>query len=110
VLGLWQWMPDYGWGVIAEIDVDEGYGIIYKLRNYIMLVFGLVSIGVIVIAFFLGKKISAPIHHIAEVAKKVASGDYNARVVYNSNDEIGELASSINKMAENLEEKAKKLE
>jgi HAMP domain-containing protein len=110
VLGFWQWMPDYGWGVIAEIDVDEGYGIIYTLRDYIMLVFGLVSIGVIVVAFFLGKKISAPIHHIAEVARKVASGDYNARVVYNSNDEIGELASSINKMAENLEEKAKKLE
>ena len=29
VLGFWRWMPDYGWGVIAEIDVGEGYGTVY---------------------------------------------------------------------------------
>ena len=35
VIGFWRWMPDYGWGVIAEIDVDEGYGKLYELRDYI---------------------------------------------------------------------------
>jgi HAMP domain-containing protein len=103
VLGFWKWMPDYGWGVIAEIDVNEGYGAVYKLRNYIMVVFGTVAIGVIIIAFFLGKKISSPIRSITEIAMKIASGSYSARVVYKADDEIGELASAINKMAETLE-------
>lgn len=103
VLGFWHWMPDYGWGVIAEIDVDEGYGIVHKLRNYIMFVFGTVAIGVIIIAFFLGKKISSPIHYITEIAGKIANGNYSTRAVYKADDEIGELASAINKMAENLE-------
>jgi HAMP domain-containing protein len=34
---------------------------------------------------------------------KIASGSYSARVVYKADDEIGELASAINKMAETLE-------
>ncbi len=103
VLGFWHWMADYGWGVIAEIDVDEGYGPLYQLRNSMMSVFGLVSVGVVIVAFFLGKKISAPIHYISETAKKISEGSYSTRVVYQSDDEVGKLASAINKMAEDLE-------
>ncbi|MCP4412231.1 MAG: PAS domain S-box protein, partial [Gammaproteobacteria bacterium] len=25
VIGFWQWVPELDWGVIAEIDYDEGY-------------------------------------------------------------------------------------
>lgn len=105
VLGFWHWMPDYGWGVIAEIDVIEGYGRVYKLRDYIMFVFGTVAIAVIIIAFFLGKKISAPIHYLTGISKKIADGDYCIRAVYQSDDEVGELACAINKMAETLEKR-----
>lgn len=107
VLGFWHWMPDYGWGVIAEIDVHEGYGTVYKLRNYIMLVFGMMAIGVIIIAFFLGKKISAPVHYLTGISKKIAGGDYSIRAVYQSDDEVGELACAINKMAETLETRSR---
>lgn len=103
VLGFWRWMPDYGWGVIAEIDVDEGYGKLYGLRDYILFTFGLVAVGVIIVAFFLGKKISAPIYSITEEAKKIAGGSYYTRISYKSGDEIGELAGAINKMATTLE-------
>ncbi|MCF6155728.1 MAG: HAMP domain-containing protein [Candidatus Brocadia sp.] len=103
VLGFWKWMPDYGWGVIAEIDVNEGYGNLYELRNYVLLIFGMVAMGVIIVSFFLSKKISAPIYHIIETAKTIANGSYKTRVSYTSSDEIGELAGAINKMAETLE-------
>ncbi|MBF8277608.1 MAG: hypothetical protein HW390_2681 [Candidatus Brocadiaceae bacterium] len=63
-------MPDYGWGIIAEIDVEEGFGALYQLRDYLMFVFGAVAVGVIIIAFFLGEKISARIQHITELPKK----------------------------------------
>ncbi|KAB2833603.1 MAG: PAS domain S-box protein, partial [Candidatus Brocadia sp.] len=26
VLGVWRWLPELNWGVVAEIDRDEGYG------------------------------------------------------------------------------------
>ena len=96
-------MPDYEWGVIAEIDVGEGYGKLYELRDYISFTFGLVAVGVIIVAFFLGKKISAPISYITETARKIAMGSYHVRAHHKSGDEIGELASAINTMAETLE-------
>ncbi len=103
VLGFWRWMPDYGWGIIAEIDVDEGYGALYQMRNYIMSIFGMVAVGVIIIAFFLGKKISAPIQHVADIAGKIAGGAYDTRIAYRSDDDIGRLSGAINTMAEALE-------
>lgn len=106
VIGFWRWMPDYGWGVIAEIDVDEGYGKLYELRDYILFTFGLVAVGVIIVAFFLGKKISAPISYITETARKIAGGSYHVRAHYKAGDEIGELAGAINKMAETLESRS----
>ena len=106
VIGFWRWMPDYGWGVIAEIDVNEGYGKLYELRDYILFTFGLVAVGVIIVAFFLAKKISAPIHAITEEAKKIAGGSYHTRASHKSGDEIGELAVAINKMAESLESRS----
>jgi HAMP domain-containing protein len=107
VIGFWRWMPDYGWGVIAEIDADEGYGKLYELRDYILFTFGLVAVGVIIVAFFLGKKISAPISYITETAREIAGGSYHVRAQYKSGDEIGALAGAINKMAETLELRSK---
>ena len=103
VIGFWRWMPDYGWGVIAEIDVSEGYGKLYELRDYILFTFGLVAVGVIIVAFFLGKKISAPISYITETAREIAGGSYHVRAHYKAGDEIGELAGAINTMAGTLE-------
>ena len=27
VLGVWRWLPEFNWGVIAEIDRDEVMGL-----------------------------------------------------------------------------------
>ena len=32
VLGAWHWLPELKWGVITEIDRDEGYGLAYNLH------------------------------------------------------------------------------
>lgn len=103
VLGFWHWMPDYHWGIIAEIDASEGYGSLYKLRDSIMFVFAALALGVIFVAFFLGKKMSAPLRHIADLASNIANGSYKTRVDYHSDDELGKLANAINIMAEKLD-------
>lgn len=86
--------------------MHEGYGAVYTLRNYIMSIFGMVAIGVIIIAFFLGEKISAPIHYLTGISKTIANGSYHTRVDYQSDDEVGALAHAINKMAETLEKRS----
>jgi len=60
VLGFWHWMPDYDWGVIAEIDVNEGYGKLYTLRDSVMFVFAFLAMGIVIVVFLLVKKVTLP--------------------------------------------------
>jgi len=103
VLGFWHWMPDYDWGVIAEIDAREGYGKLHKLRDSVMFIFAFLALGIVIVVFLLGKKISSPLHSITDVAMKIADGNYSMRIDYQTGDDIGKLATAINKMAELLE-------
>lgn len=105
VLGFWQWIPELDWGIIAEIDVNEGYGPVERLHTIVTPIIILVTLAVISFAFFFGKKISDPILYLTEVTKSISEGDYSKRVKITSNDEIGELSNSFNKMASVLEEK-----
>ncbi len=109
VLGFWQWIPELDLGIIAEIDVNEGYRPVNKLRTVALPVVVLVIISVVSFAFFFGKKISDPIVYLTGVTKSIAEGDYRERVKISSHREIEELANSFNKMAHSLEEKTQKL-
>ena len=65
---------------------------------------GLFLIGLIValLTFPLARKISKPIKILTESAKRLEQGDLGHRTTASSRDEIGELASAFNRMAEKL--------
>jgi eukaryotic-like serine/threonine-protein kinase len=49
VIGAWAWLPDYGYGVVTEIDKDEAYGPMAILRTAFWSLFGLLSIGTLLL-------------------------------------------------------------
>ncbi len=55
------------------------------------------------------KILTRPIEKLNEASKKIALGKFNERVNIKSNDEIGELASSFNIMAEEIENRINSL-
>lgn len=55
-----------------------------------------------VLIYFQSKRISAPIKAINTAVNDIASGKFDRRLEVNSSDEIGQLASSFNYMAEAL--------
>ena len=55
------------------------------------------------IIYFQAKRISAPITKINRAAQNIARGDFSERVKISSKDEIGQLASTFNFMASNIE-------
>ncbi|HOB82522.1 MAG TPA: ATP-binding protein [Peptococcaceae bacterium] len=57
----------------------------------------------IVIAYFFAKKISSPVKEINEVALAMAQGDYKKVISPTGNDELGELANSMNYLAQQLD-------
>ncbi|GIQ70642.1 sensor histidine kinase [Xylanibacillus composti] len=55
------------------------------------------------VSSYLSWSITRPIKQIDKAAAKIAVGDYSDRIRINSKDEIGELATTINHMMEQLE-------
>ena len=56
-----------------------------------------------VLVYMQSKKISKPIEEINKAARGIASGKFDKRVEVTSADEIGQLASSFNFMADSIE-------
>lgn len=109
VLGVWRWLPEFNWGLITEIDRDEGYGAAYNLNYIVSSVLLVIAFPIVIVAYFIGRKTSIPIIKLTEITKKMASGDLTQRVDIKREDEIGELANSFNAMAKSLDEKTKEV-
>lgn len=56
----------------------------------------------VIFSFLLTRKVLNPLTQMTGITRKIASGDYTARVGISSMDEIGQLASAFNRMADSL--------
>lgn len=70
-----------------------------------IIVLAVSSIVIIIFAKFLTK----PIEELNNATKKISSGEFSERVKVKTNDEVGELADSFNKMAGEIENKINSL-
>ena len=85
---------------------------IVSLRNVDNAIFILILASVVVILFLSGlvflsgnyliRSIVAPVNEISKITKALSGGDFSSRIEADYNDEIGELARSINNMASEL--------
>lgn len=75
------------------------------VSNYIFVVSGICIMILLIMLFtgffFIGS-ILKPIQQISSITKKYAMGDFSVRIQNNSQDEIGDLCTSINYMADEL--------
>ena len=62
----------------------------------------LLLFAIIIIMYFMIKQILTPLGYLVDVTKRIAKGDLNVKIEVRSNDEVGELAESFNKMIETL--------
>ena len=99
---------------IRDID-DRIVGMLYvgmlekpyiDLRNRVMLTFtiiaGLCAIFIILILSDIAKNITRPLRVMVQATDQIAQGDLSHRVDIDQQDEIGHLAVSFNRMADNL--------
>jgi len=97
-------------GVLLLGDSRRSY---VELLRHIRLTALLVGGGGILVAILLSSWVAArvtrPVEQLAEAAREVAAGDWNAQVPVTSSDEIGELAESFNRMTHELLEHKERL-
>lgn len=79
--------------------VNETADILRKQLFYIVIILVVVSV---VVSFGISKTFTKPILSIIKVTKKMAKGDFETKIEEKSNDEIGQLAKSINYLGTEL--------
>ncbi|MDD5665155.1 MAG: ATP-binding protein [Candidatus Omnitrophica bacterium] len=78
---------------------------LYTIRRDIVLTVIMVLVLTFVLGIVFTSSIVKPLNKIINVSKKFSVGDFSHRVYYEANDEIGELARTLNKMAKDIEDK-----
>jgi signal transduction histidine kinase len=82
---------------IKRIDED-----IYQISRFFLIIGGIVIILSGIVSFFISNIITKPIKKIMIGAEKMASGNFNEKININSEDELGQLARTLNYMTEEI--------
>jgi signal transduction histidine kinase len=103
VLSSWAPLdiPDVRWVILAEIDMSEAFASVYALRERILMLSLFILLFAAILAFVISQTVTRPIQLLAAVTERFGRGDLNGRAVVQAQDEVGELASAFNRMAEN---------
>lgn len=98
-----------GWGIFIQVEERKAY---FPIREIITSTttwaFGVIIIAIVIGVIFAGR-ISRPINMLASSSQKFANGDFSARVSVKTKNEIGQLATTFNYMAEELQKYIEKL-
>jgi sigma-B regulation protein RsbU (phosphoserine phosphatase) len=93
--------------VVAEANAMESY-VLTRIKRQITvtrIMLSFVIILVIGLAFILSRSVTENMSKLVSAVRRVASGDFAARVHIKSRDEIGELGRTFNQMVPALEER-----
>ncbi len=107
VLAFTTVLPDLGYGV------NGAYRVLVSMEDIMDRYFAIMVVAVVVGLFALAIAISTgiffinaivrPVRDVTAAARKIAGGDFEARLTVKHNDEIGELCDTINYMATELQ-------
>ncbi len=102
VIGLYRWLEDHELGLIVEIPQEEAFAPARRLALSIFLA-GLVLVALLATGIYVAaRRIARPILSITGAAARVRDGDLDSRAPASTEDEIGDLARSFNRMVEQL--------
>jgi len=94
-----------GWLLVGEIEKEEAFAPIAQLRNKIIFIGLIILLVVACISFFISMSISKPLKKLSVATQYAGKGQWKKVEGITSKDELGELASSFNKMTEELQKK-----
>jgi signal transduction histidine kinase len=107
------WPPgqrDHYWMLYSLRPLDTVLSSVRQQQNTLGLALLLVALGVTGIALYFARGLSQPIAQLTETSAHIAGGNLNQRVRIQRDDEIGDLATSFNSMADQLRDSIDHLE
>ena len=106
IMAITKISPSVGDQQLAAMRFAVSLELVDRQIILFILVITLVCIAIIFLVIFSGSyflgSIVNPVGEVSVTARKIAHGDFNARLTKKNDDEIGELCDTINYMAEEL--------
>jgi putative nucleotidyltransferase with HDIG domain len=103
MLGTYSPTQKLGWGVIVQRKTSDAYFTVFEMRRQTFEWGLLLVVLCMVIGFMAAKAITHPIDMLTQTARSIAQGDFSQRAEIRSRTEIGELSSTFNQMAEDIQ-------
>jgi signal transduction histidine kinase len=103
-------VPDNRWVLIAEIDIREAFSSVYALRERLIQTGLIILLCATVLGFLISRTIVKPVMLLSSIAEQFGRGNLDRRINMKAHDEIGELAATLNTMADNLKNRTVQLE
>jgi len=97
IFGSSYCMKDLNLVLLAEIDEAEALAPINNIQNLILFIISGIAGGVVTSSFFISRSITRPLIELSSKVSRLGEGDLTISIDnINSNDEIGNLASTLN--------------
>jgi GAF domain-containing protein/HAMP domain-containing protein len=97
-----QWMPRIQAGAVLKVDLSHTYQNLGSLAPFTILLFmgALIATGLVLV--FWTVRIIKPLRSLSQIAHGFADGDWSQRAEVKGDDEVGLLANSFNRMADEV--------
>jgi signal transduction histidine kinase len=95
--------------LITQTDISEVIDTQKNMITYFQKIYIVILCISFPVIFLLTNAVTAPIKKVGKAARRIAGGEYSEKINKKGNDEISELASDFNLMAEQVEEKITEL-
>lgn len=102
VIGTYNWIDKYNLALVAEINQSEAIEHVKKLTERLIIIGLGGGTTLLLVVYLLSIKITKPILAITQAAENIAAGETGVRAPVLTQDEIGSLAITFNRMTDSL--------
>ena len=102
VIAVWRYSPTYNLGIVIKKDEREALAQISTLEVAIYLIAFAISVPLIIFAYAVSRHFTRPIIDMVNSTNAIANGDMEHELNVTTEDEIGQLANSINEMSNHI--------
>jgi len=82
---------------------------LFAIRKIVLIGFVFALVLALVLGSIVAGNTIRPINRMIQVSRRFSEGDFSRRIIQSPKDEIGELANTLNKMAQDIEDKIKEI-
>lgn len=104
IVGVRATIPSLGWVVLVEQPSDEAFLGPIKTQKLLIVAIALALLAMLIVGWFFGRSFINPILRLTRGTAALAEGRLDERVVVDSKDELGQLGTAFNNMADKLVE------